>query len=325
LAAKMSTGKHVGIYLTNNARVAIGLKKVEDEKNTALTAEEVKACQDAADIGVSKDYIVREWKKDLEDKPIGSFVFSGQTPPLADMDIEALSPANSKRQELLSIYADIDGFTKYVAEHIDDNPKDVVRTLAVIREELDQVLTRDFKGRRIRFIGDCIHGLICEGTAQTTDTEASISDATLCVGALRSGFDLALEKLHDEGIETGKLGLAIGFEYGPTATTRLGMKGSRTRCSLSRAVRNSEKKQLICSGTQTAIGDMAYKNANDAVKKLFVSSKHIADKLDYLEAVEAMSADNDATARAAKASAYAALSPAIVKSSTVEVRPYASL
>ncbi|OLL29338.1 hypothetical protein BTH42_22885 [Burkholderia sp. SRS-W-2-2016] len=30
------------------------------------------------------------------------------------------------------------------------------------------------KGRRVRFIGDCIHGLICEGTAQTTDEIATV-------------------------------------------------------------------------------------------------------------------------------------------------------
>jgi len=324
-AAKMSAGDRVGIYLTNDARVAIGLPKVDDEKGTALTSGEVKACQDAAGIGVAKDDIVREWKKDLEEKPISSFVFSGHTPPLANLDISALSPGNSRRQELLSIYADIDGFTKYVADHVDDNPEDVVRTLAVTREELDHVLTGDFEGRRIRFIGDCIHGLMCEGTAQTTDTEASISDATLCVGALRSSFELALEKLQDKGVETGTLGLAIGFEYGPTATTRLGMKGSRTRCSLSRAVRKSEAKQLICSGTQSSIGETAYKNASEAVKNLFVGTKRIAENLDYNEVVEAMAAASDSTARAAKASAYAPLSPAIARSSTTEVRPYTSL
>jgi class 3 adenylate cyclase len=309
------------IYLTNNARVAIGLDKVDDEKGTALTTAEVEACQAAADIGVSKDYIVGEWKKDLEATPIGTFEFSGHTPPLSKLDVASLSPANSRRQELISIYADIDGFTAYVAKHVDDNAEDVVRTLAVLREELDQVLTGDFEGRRIRFIGDCIHGLMCEGTAQTTDTLTTISDATLCVGALRSSFELALEMLEDEGVKTGSLGLAIGFEYGPTATTRLGMKGSRTRCSVSRAVRSSEKRQLVCTGTQSAIGEVAYKSASDGVKKLFGTSR-IASNLDYAEVVEALSASKDATARAAKTEAYAPALPAIARSSTVEVRPY---
>ena len=163
---------------------------------------------------------------------------------------------------------------------------------------------------------------MCEGTAQTTDSEKSISDAALCVGALRSSFELALEKLQDAGVETGNLGLAIGFEYGPTSTTRLGMKGARTRCSLGRAVRQSEAKQLICTGTQSAIGDLAYKNATEAVKKLFVGPKRVAENLDYNEVVEALASRADATARAAKAETYAPLAPAIVRSSTAEVRPY---
>ena len=321
LAAKMSAGPAVGIYLTNNARVAIGLAKVDDEKGTALTSAEIEACQAAADIGVSKDYIVSEWKKDLEATPIRTFEFSGHTPPLSKLDIAALSPANSRRQELASIYADIDGFTAYVADHVDDNAEDVVRTLAVVREELDHVLTSDFEGRRIRFIGDCIHGLMCEGTAQTTDTVATISDATLCVGALRSSFELALEMLQDEAVETGSLGLAIGFEYGPTATTRLGMKGSRTRCSVSRAVRTSEKRQLVCDGTQSAIGEVAYKSASEGVRKLFGANR-ITSNLDYAEVVEALAASKDATARAAKTEAFAPLLPAIAKSSNIDVRPH---
>lgn len=208
-----------------------------------------------------------------------------------------------------------------MADHVDDNAEDVVRTLAVVREELDHVLTSDFEGRRIRFIGDCIHGLMCEGTAQTTDTVATISDAALCVGALRSSFELALEMLQEEAVETGSLGLAIGFEYGPTATTRLGMKGSRTRCSVSRAVRASEKRQLVCDGTQSAIGEVAYKSASEGVRKLFGANR-ITSNLDYAEVVEALAASKDATARAAKTEAFAPSLPAIAKSSNIDVRPH---
>lgn len=322
LAAKLASGKKTGIYLTNNARKAIGLAEVANEKTTALTKQEISNCQEEANLSISKEDIIQQWEKDLKDRPIGSFVFKGHTPPLADLDINQLTPANSRRQDLVSIYADIDGFTNYVAENIDKNPKDVVKTLAVLREELDNVLSKDFKGRRIRFIGDCIHGLMCSGTAQTTDTTPSISDATLCVGALRSGFNLALEKLQDSEIETGNLGLAIGFDYGVTATTRLGFKGSRTRCSLSRTVRNSEQKQLICSGKQTAIGDNAYNEASDGVKKLFKGKERIANELDYNEAVDALSESGDLTAKASQKQAYTESASPVYESLTVKNRPY---
>jgi class 3 adenylate cyclase len=321
LAAKMSAGSARGIYLTNGARKAIGLEEVNEPKRTALTAEEIAKCQEVADLGVSKDSIVEAWRRDLKSTPIGSFYFSGHTPPLCDLDIGALTPANSRRQDLASIYADIDGFTAYVAEHVESNADDVVRTLAVIREELDQVLSRDFAGRRIRFIGDCIHGILCEGTAQTTDAEKTISNSTLCVGALRSSFELAIELLQAAGVETGSLGLAIGFDYGPTATTRLGMKGARTRCSLSRAVRNSEARQMACTGVQSAIGDNAYNKASKGVKELFGEKKR-ANNLDYNEAVSALATSDDKAARVARNEAYSSASRPIAESASVVVRPY---
>jgi hypothetical protein len=49
--------------------------------------------------------------------------------------------------------------------------------------------------------------------------------ATLCAGAFGSSFDLALERQKANGIATDGLGLAIGFEFGPTVT-RLGMQAT---------------------------------------------------------------------------------------------------
>lgn len=182
-AAKISgAGKAQGIFLTNNARKALGLKEAEEPKTTPLTTEEIQSCQEQAKLAVSKDTIVKEWRKDLNDNPIGSFAFLRHTPPLRTMNIASLSPANSRRQEAISFYADIDGFTAYVSRHSNDSAEDVVRVFHVIRSELDRVLMTEFEGRRIRFIGDCVHGLICEGTARTTDEKETVSSATLCSG-----------------------------------------------------------------------------------------------------------------------------------------------
>jgi hypothetical protein len=139
---------------------------------------------------------------------------------------------------------------------------------------------------------------------------------------LRSGFNLALEHLSNNKIETGELGLAIGFDYGVTSTTRLGFQGFRTRCSLSRTVCNSEKKQLICSGIQTAIGDAAYNHANEGVKSLFTGSKKIAHNLDYNEAVDSLSEANDSTAKNSQKSAYSEAATSAYESLTIKSRPY---
>jgi hypothetical protein len=66
-----------------------------------------------------------------------------------------------------------------------------------------------------------------EGTAYATDDEGTVSASTLCAGALRSSFGLALERLKANDIDPAGLGLAIGYEFGPMTVTRLGMQGDR--------------------------------------------------------------------------------------------------
>lgn len=321
MAAKFAAGGAKGIYLTNTAREAIGLDTVDDPKSKALTVAEIEASQSAAKLGCDKDAIVKAWREDLEKNPIGTFEFSAHTPPYSTLDIPALTPKNSRRQDALSIYADLDGFTKYVRDHIKDEPEAVVKVLHVLRAEFDRVLYSDFEGHKIRFIGDCVHGLICEGTAQTTDGEATVSTATLCAAALRSSFDLALEKLADAGLDTEGLGLQIGFEYGPMTVTRLGLQGDRVRCSVSRGVRTSETEQLRCKADETAIGSVAYDTGSQAVRDLFGTTRKIAN-LDYNAAVEALADGDDKTAKAARKAAFAPAAPAVARATETVIKPY---
>lgn len=325
IAAKLaSNNTAIGIYLSNDARGAIDLDTVDVPAKTKLTDDEIARCEDNAQLGLSKESIVREWRKDNENNPIGSFSFSRATPPLKNLDITVLTPGNSRRMDMVSVYADVDNFTAYVDSHIDDDAEDVVRCLHVIRAELDRVLTSDFSGRRIRFIGDCVHGHILEGTAYTTDTDATISTAVLCAGGLRSSFDLALERLQDNGVDTDDLGLAIGFDFGPGSITRLGMQGSRVRCSTGRSVLLSEAEQKRCDGTQSAIGQSAYDEGPSSVRKLFGSSRRIAN-LTYDVALEALAAEDDSTAKAARSVLYAAASPAIARAAETPFRPHAKI
>jgi class 3 adenylate cyclase len=321
-AKHASNGTAVGIFLTNGARKVIGLSEVEDSNRTALTKGEIETCQDAAALTVTCESIVKEWREDLKNNPIGVFEFSRQTPPLRDLDITVLTPKNSRRQEAVSVYADIDGFTAYVAKHIDSNPEDIVRTLHVIRAELERVLTRDFGGRRIRFIGDCIHGLICEGTVHTTDEEETVSNSVLCAGGLRSSFEEALTKLATNKVDADGLGLAIGFEFGPMTVTRLGIHGDRVRCSVSRGVLQSEEEQLRCSGSETAIGQSAYDKGSDGVRKMFGQKRKKA-YLDYNEAVEGLAESGDSTAKATRSAVFSIAGSAVAEVSAAVIRPFA--
>lgn len=297
LAAKRSAGgTGTGIFLTNNARTAAGMVKVQNVDETALTAEEVKTCQDKAKLDVTVDSVVKRWRDDLVNFPIGAFEFSAHTPPFRELDLEALTPKNSRRQDAASIYADIDGFTNYVGDRIDDDEtaKDVVRVLHVLRAELDAVLHEDFAGRKIRFIGDCAHGVLVEGTAATTDAEETAKNALLCAAAMRSSFALALNMLDEEGVDVGNLGLAIGADLGTLAITRLGMKGEMVRCAVSRAVLRSEQEQRRCEGDETAIGAALKKAAPVVFRNMFGDGCKRAG-FDYDEATKALDkADADA-------------------------------
>jgi class 3 adenylate cyclase len=318
-AKRACGGRATGIYLTNTARKVIGLKEVASEDTTALTATEIQTSKDTAKLGVTADQIVKDWRDDLTNNPIGVFGFSGHTPPYSSLNIEDLTVKNSRRQDAATLYADIDGFTAYVGKNIasDDNAKHVVRSLNVLRSELDAVLHEDFSGRKVRFIGDCVHGLLVEGTAQTTEEEETISNLTLCAGGMRSSFNLALTKLKEGGTDAMSLGLAIGFEFGPMNVTRLGIRGELIRCSVSRAVLAAEDEQKRCSGSETALGAVAYKKASQAVKDVFGSTRKRAG-LTYEAALKELADKNDKTAKAAKAyDVPSLLKPATAASSTI--------
>jgi class 3 adenylate cyclase len=316
---RASGGNATGIYLTNEARIAIGLKKTDNEDSTALTCTEISTSKQKAKLGVTAEEIVKEWKEDLERNPIGKFEFSAHAPPFSTLDIETLSVKNSRRQDAATVYADIDGFTAYVGANIasDDSAKHVVRALHVLRSELDAVLHTDFCGRKVRFIGDCVHGLTVEGTAQTTDEKETISNLTLCAGGMRSSFELALTKLKEKGTNASSLGLAIGFEFGPMTVTQLGMKGDLVRCSVSRGVLSAENEQRPCKGTETALGPIAYGKASDAVRSVFGTGRKRAG-LTYDVAIKELSEKNDSSAKAAKVLE----SSGLLKPATAAVAPF---
>ena len=320
-AAKCAgAGTVAGIYLTNAARKAIGLSSLTNDadRTTALTVEQVTSCVTEANLGVSKKSIIDAWKTEQADFPLGKIEFSRPTPPLSELNIEGLSLANTKRFDGVSVYADIDGFTAYVDNNLDDDPEDVVRALHVLRSELDQVVTNDFEGRRIRYIGDCIHGMLLEGTAHTTDVEATLSHAVLCSGALRSSFQAALDYLDEKNVAVDDLGLAIGFDLGQLSVSRLGMKGDKVRCAIGRSVLESERQQGRCSGTESAIGQAAYDAANDAIQSLFTTKRRVAN-LDYDTAVTHLAASGD---KVAKSVAYQTARPAVAPALAEPLRPH---
>lgn len=272
-AAKHAIGEKTGIYLTNNARDVIDLAQAADSKKVKLKSEEIQESKDAVDLGLTSDDVMNELKNN--DKKLSDFSFSRTTPPLKALDFDDLYYKSAKHQQIVSIYADIDGFTNFVNSNIgtDDGKKNIVRALHILRSEMDATLSNDYKGRRVRFIGDCVHGLVCEGSHISTDSNKSVDVATEAVAGIRSSFNMCLDKLNDSfDIEDlNKLGLAIGYEIGDVSLTRVGKRDNTSRYAIGISTIESEEAQKVCKGNATKIGAEAIKHLSDKYKGLFLN------------------------------------------------------
>ena len=77
------------------------------------------------------------------------------------IDVGTLTEKNCKRTSALPIFADLDGFTRYVQEAEDDDAVvSLVRQFHMIRTECNSVLETDYEGLVIQHQGDRIFGIV---------------------------------------------------------------------------------------------------------------------------------------------------------------------
>lgn len=269
-AAKLADGEELGIFLSDRVRSILGMALLG-----SLASQKRSAYFQHAAFPVSRSMSDQRIQMLAEDVRVtvepqvrdAEFKFHRHQPPLSSIDYSTLSPSNTIHMPMLSIFADVDRFTAYVQRCIDDGQvKELVSNLHVIRKELAAVMKTEFNGKKVRFIGDCIHGILAVGTRTETDAASTIETGVLCAGGMRSSFELCRAKL--PGI--GDLGLAIGMEYGNTPVTRLGIRGKfSVRCATSRAVSESERVQSELNGEETGLGPAALAKASPRVKNLF--------------------------------------------------------
>lgn len=288
-AAKLAMGEEPGIYLSDRVRSVFGLARAgtltEERSTKAKTDELSMVASFGSREGMTAATKFARWQDDLRTNRTSmlrpdAFTFQGHTPPLRSIDYASLSPSRSIRMPMAAIFADLDEYTRYIDGCMANGDiGEAVRLLHVLRSEFNAVVQSDFAGRKVRFIGDCILGILAEGSAQEVDLEATVRSAVSCAGALRSSFDLCGEILP----EARKLGLAIGLETGTTPISRIGIRGDRAvRVATSIAVRDSERCQRECDGRQTMIGPNAYQAGGAAVRSLFGGDRK-ASELCYPE------------------------------------------
>jgi class 3 adenylate cyclase len=269
-AAKLvSSGTEQGIFLTETAQKRVAARAIRKHAGT-MTLDEAYV-QDAAR-KYAFDSLDRTATEIALDSTEPMFRFRRPTLPLSAVKFGELSPANSIRMGMASIFADIDGFTNFVDESIlggSEQTREAVKIVHVIREELNSVLKEDFGGKRVRFIGDCIHGCMAEGE-RADDAAKSVREAVLCASAMRSSFDLCLETVRSDAA----IDLAVGIEYGPTPMTRLGHRGDNSvRCAASRATIEAERTQQAIEHGGVRLGAVAAAVADPAVRKHFSAGR----------------------------------------------------
>jgi class 3 adenylate cyclase len=269
-AAKLvASGSEQGIFLTETAQKRVAAGAIRKHAGV-LTLDEAYIATAARKYAF--DSLDRTASAIASDSSEPMFRFKRPTMPLSSVKFSELSPANSIRMGMASIFADIDGFTNFVDQSIQGGSeaiRDAVTIVHVIREEHNSVLKDDFGGKRVRFIGDCIHGCVAEGE-RADDAAGTVREAALCASAMRSSFDLCLEAVQSNAA----IDLAVGIEYGPTPMTRLGHRGDDSvRCAASRATINAERTQQAIEHGGIRLGAVAAAIADPAVRKHFSSGR----------------------------------------------------
>lgn len=297
-AAKLADGEQPGIYVSDRVRAPIGTQSLgtplesvfQVDRASMDRALDAQARADGLGVALGIDQrrgeavaLMDTWRGEIArneelDPMAPKFSFRYQPPPLSDIAFEDLSPSRSLRLPLASLFADLAGFTAYVDAAIRAGTvADAVRSLYVLRAEFQNVVEDDFGGRKVRFIGDCIHAVISEGSATAADPKRSAVAALETAAALQASFQLAQDELTD----TRCLGLAIGIEHGVTPVTRLGIRGRRSvRVASSVACCQSEQEQRALSVGGVRVGRQAMGLLPASVRLLF-DRDGATETLDY--------------------------------------------
>lgn len=285
-AAKLAEAKPIeGTYLTENAQAKLASGSLQKATlGTMELSEGFKATArqnfQFAEIDRAMTTVVEDAGRDPK------FSFFRPTPPLSELKFKDLAPSHSARIGSASLFADIHGFTAYIDQAIVNGEaaiRDAVQSIHVLREELNSVLQEDFNGKRVRFIGDCIQGLLAEGRIETSPP-ASVKQSCLCASGMRSSFLLSQKILGT----IDQLDLAIGIEYGPVPITRIGKTGDESiRCAAGSAVIQSERYQRQIEGGGIIIGPIARHWASADVNE---SYQDLGKILSYSTAVDLLEA-----------------------------------
>jgi class 3 adenylate cyclase len=221
--------------------------------------------------------------------------------PLADMelskahvliDLDTLSERTSKRTSAVVLYADLDGFTRYVhAVERDEDVVSLVRVLHMIRAELHAVVEPDYPGLVLQHQGDRLFAIVHMPPGDHFNKRCA-NGLAIAIG-LQSSMEHVLNAYRHDRKD---IHLAVGVDVGTVLVTLLGKRGAREVVCLGSQVTSAEGLQLCAAGREIRISKALYEAIDDkTLKRQFVKDDQGAyvakgltfPKLDEFEEAEA--------------------------------------
>lgn len=257
----------------------------------SMSEEAIDAAVERFGIDWSLDRSRRRVEDDAEAIPLDAIKISKAT---AEIDKGALGPSNTKLNEAISAFGDLDGFTAIVEGAASDEERaKLVRDFHVMRAELRHVAVQDVPPTlRVQYQGDRIQVL---RHLPHDDAEAR----ALAIVEVAAGWQSSMTETLPEFLHNDAVKLATGLAAGPTVVTKVGRRGNRDVVALGRGVRRAERIQRNLDGDEVGIDgeiyellpeDLAAKFGWRAGTQGYVAEDLRANELAY--ALEASSLDH---------------------------------
>lgn len=271
----------------------------DDYQIQALKTEGLDELLEEYDVDWNREASKERVKNDKDDFPLKDIQYSSAN---SLIDLDSLSIKNNKRVLAASLFADVTGFTAYIdAAETDEDKKEALRVLHVIRKEMATVIRNDFEGVRVQFQGDRAQGLF---HIPKDDDEAISTEAIEAAIGLQSSMEFTIKEALPEASE---LQLAVGADLGITLASKLGTRAHRDRICLGEAVEAAAKNEERCAGQQIGISKSVRDSLPDRLSDHF--SYDESAKCYVAEGLTAVKAE-----RAEKAAAYSGGAPLFVTS-----------
>jgi class 3 adenylate cyclase len=203
------------------------------------------------------------------------------------IDPDNLTERKSKRTPAVAIFADLDGFTKYVQEAEEDNAViPLVRQFHMIRREFHCVIKDDYPGLVLQHQGDRTFAIMHMPSGDNLD-ERCQNAVNVAIGLQSSMEHVLNERL----VDRKDIHVAVGLDVGTALVTRLGKKGNRIVICIGPGVSSAEGLQLRSSAQEIRISETIFdvlkdKTLREQFKKdgdSYVAKRLTFPRLDELE------------------------------------------